>query len=39
MNSKDFQMRPEHFYFYYTTESKMLAIFKSQAAAQFSFST
>lgn len=35
MNSKDFQMRPENFSFHYRTVSKMLAIFKSQAAAQF----
>lgn len=39
MNSKYFQMRPEHFSFYYRTESQMLAIFKCQAAVQFSFST
>lgn len=38
MKSKNFQMWPE-FFFYYRAESKMLAIFKSQAAAKFSFST
>lgn len=39
MNSKDFEMRTENFSFLYRTESKMLATFKSKAAAQFSFST
>lgn len=39
MNSKDFKMRPEIFYFYYRTESNMLEIYNSQAAAQISFST